>query len=136
MRKINSNFTELFNFRFLVKNSRPGVGTGIPIPWDPSPNPKFWDWDWDWDRFFRILGLGLGLGSIFQNFGIGIGLGITNSGQNPKKSQESQEIPKVVVEISVNLISMNYLLFFFELKFLIVNPCSSVLEALSSNANS
>ena len=58
--------------------------------------------------------LGLGLGSIFQNFeiGIGIGLGITNSGQNPKKSQESQEIPKVVVEISVNLISMNYLLFF------------------------
>ena len=96
--------------------SHTGVGTGIPIPWDPSPNPKFWDWDWDWDRFFRILGLGLGLGSIFQNFGIGIGLGITNSGQNPKKSQESQEIPKVVVEISVNLISMNYLLFFFRVK--------------------
>ena len=51
----------------------------------------------------------LGLGSIFQNFGIGIGLGITNSGQNPKKSQE---IPKVVIEILNNLISMNYLLFF------------------------
>ena len=34
--------------------------------------------------FFKILGLG----SILQIFGIG--LGITNSGQNPKKSQESQ----------------------------------------------
>ena len=87
----------------------PNFGIGIGIGIDFS---EFWDWDWDWDRFFKILGLGLGLGSIFQNFGIGIGLGITNSGQNPKKSQESQEIPKVVVEISVNLISMNYLLFF------------------------
>ena len=95
----------------------PNFGIGIGIGIDFS---ELWDWDWDWDRFFKILGLGLGLGSIFQNFGIGIGLGITNSGQNPKKSQESQEIPKVVVEISVNLISMNYLLFFFLLKFLII----------------
>ena len=58
-----------------------------------SEGPYFLDWDWD--RFYRILGLGFG--SIFQKFGIG--LGITNSGQNPMKSQESQEIPKIVIEI-------------------------------------
>ena len=61
---------------------RPGVGTGIPVPIDFSGF-----WDWDWDRFFKIFELGLA--SIFQNFGIWIGLGITNSGQNPKKSQRS-----------------------------------------------
>ena len=74
---------------------RPGVGTGIPVP---IPNFR----DWDWDRFFKILGLA----SIYQNFGIGIGLGITNLGQNPKKSKE---LPKVIIEILNNLISMNYL---------------------------
>ena len=65
--------------------------------------------------YFLSYRAGVGTGIPIPNFGIGIGLGITNSGQNPKKSQESQksqEIPKVVVEISVNLISMNYLLFF------------------------
>ena len=82
----------------------PNFGIGIGIGIDFS---EFWDWDWDWDRFFKILGLGLGLGSIFQKFGIGIGLGIRNSGQNPKKSQESQEIPKVLIE-TLDFISMNY----------------------------
>ena len=93
----------------------PNFGIGIGIGIDFS---EFWDWDWDWDRFFKILGLGLGLGSIFQKFGIGIGLGITNLGSNPKKSQESQEIPKVLGEGP-----------FFVLKFLIGNLCSSALEA-------
>ena len=50
----------------------------------PSPIPKFWKIDPNPNP----KNLGLGLRSIFQNFGIG--LGITNSGQNPKKSQESQ----------------------------------------------
>ena len=72
-------------------------------------------WDWDWDRFFRILGLGLELGSIFLKFGIGIGLGITNSGQNPKKSQESQEIPKVFIKILDNF-KFHQLLIFFRIK--------------------
>ena len=66
--------------------------------------------NWDWDQIFQNFEIGIRLGIDFQNFGIGIGLGITTSGQNPKKSQEIQ---KVVIEILNNLISMNYLLFFF-----------------------
>ena len=68
----------------------PGVGTGIQIPWEPNANPKFFQLGLELRSILRILGSG----SIFQNFGIWI----ANLGQNLKKSQKPQEIPKVIIE--------------------------------------